>query len=37
MNVLDYTIAKEFPLTEEQNEIISYVLMRPQAVCAAQT
>lgn len=34
---MDYTIAKDFPLTEEQNEIISYMLQRPQAVCAAQT
>lgn len=37
MNVLDYTIAKEFPLTNEQNEIIDYLLKRPQAICAAQT
>ena len=33
----DYTIAKDFPLTDEQNEIISYMLQRPQAICAAQT
>lgn len=37
MNVLDYTIAKEFPLTDEQNEIIEFMLKKPQAVCAAQT
>lgn len=34
---MDYTIAKDFPLTEEQNEIIAYMLQRPQAICAAQT
>lgn len=35
--MVDYTIAKQFPLTEEQNEIIDYILKRPQAICAAQT
>lgn len=35
--MLDYTIAKQFPLTDEQNEIIDYMLQRPQAICAAQT
>lgn len=34
---MDYTIAKEFPLTEEQNEIISYMLSKSQAICSAQT
>lgn len=34
---MDYTIAKGFPLTEEQNEIIDYMLKRPQAICSAQT
>lgn len=33
----DYTIAKAFPLTDEQNEIIDYMIKRPQAICAAQT
>lgn len=37
MNVLNYTIAKEFPLTTEQNEIIDYMLKRPSCICAAQT
>lgn len=37
MNVLDYTVAKEFPLTVEQNEIIDFLLKRSHAVCAAQT
>ena len=37
VNVKDYTIAKQFPLTEEQNEIIDYMLQRPSAICAAQT
>lgn len=37
MSVQDYTIAKGFPLTEEQNEIIEYVLQRPMAICSAQT
>ena len=34
---MDYTIAKDFPLTDEQNEIIAYMLQRYQAICAAQT
>ena len=35
--MFDYTIAKEFPLTEEQNEIIDYMLKRDSAICCAQT
>lgn len=37
MNVLDYTVAKEFPLTAEQNEIVEYLLNKSCAICAAQT
>ena len=33
----DYTIATAYKLTDEQNEIIDYMLKRPQAICAAQT
>ena len=33
----DYTVAKDFPLTEEQNEIITFMLQRSSAVCSAQT
>lgn len=35
--MLNYTIAKKYPLTEEQNDVIDFMLKRPQAVCAAQT
>lgn len=35
--MIDYTIAKDFPLTDEQNEIIDWVIKKSQAVCAAQT
>lgn len=34
---MDYTIAKDFPLTQEQNEIIEYMLQRDSAICCAQT
>ena len=33
----DYTLAKDFPLTKGQNEIIEYMLQRPTAICGAQT
>jgi len=33
----DYTLRKEFPLTEEQNQIIDFMLQRPYCINAAQT
>lgn len=33
----DYTINKKFPLSEDQNEIIEFLLKRPYACNAAQT
>lgn len=33
----DYTINKKFPLSNDQNEIIEFLLQRPQACNAAQT
>ena len=35
--VSDYTLRKEFPLTDEQNEIIDFMIRRTKCVCAAQT
>lgn len=37
MGVRDFTLAKDFPLTEGQNEIIEYMIQRPTAICGAQT
>ena len=34
---MDYTLNKEFQLSKEQNEIIDFMIRRPQAVCGAQT
>ena len=34
---MNYTLRKEFPLTEEQNEIINFMIKRTECVCAAQT
>ena len=33
----DYTINKQFPLSDDQNEIIDFLLKRRHAVNAAQT
>lgn len=33
----NYTLRKKWPLTEEQNEIIDFMIKKPVAVCAAQT
>ena len=33
----DYTLNKEVPLTDTQNEIVGWLLARPTAVVAAQT
>lgn len=33
----DYTLAKDFPLSKEQNEMIDFGIRRPQAVLSGQT
>ena len=33
----DYTLNKQFPLTDDQNEIIEFMLSRNYCVNAAQT
>lgn len=33
----DYTLNKQFPLTDEQNEIVDFMLSRNYCVNAAQT
>lgn len=33
----DYTINKRFPLSDDQNEIVDFLLKRKHAVNAAQT
>lgn len=33
----DYTINKQFPLSDDQNEIVDFLLKRRHAVNAAQT
>lgn len=35
--MLDFTIAKDFPLSDEQNEVIDFMIRRSCAVCSAQT
>ena len=37
MSCRDYTIRKEFPLTEVQNEIVEFMLQRNKCINAAQT
>ena len=32
----NYTLRKDWPLTDDQNEIIDFMIKRPKAVCAAQ-
>ena len=34
MSNIDYTLRKEWPLTEEQNEIIDFMLKRNKAICS---
>lgn len=33
----DYTLSKEFPLKQEQNEMIDFAIRRPYAVISGQT
>jgi hypothetical protein len=33
----DYTLNKKYPLSDMQNEVIEFLLQRPQAVNACQT
>ena len=33
----DYTINKKYPLSDDQNEIVEFLLQRPYACNAAQT
>lgn len=37
MNCPDYTLSKEFPLKDEQNEMIDFAIRRPYAVISGQT
>lgn len=37
MNTINYTLRKDWPLTEEQNEIIDFMIQRNKCVCSAQT
>lgn len=37
MSSIDYTLRKEWPLTNDQNDIIDFMLRRPKCICAAQT
>ena len=37
MSSINYTLRKEFPLTDEQTEIIDFMIKRTKCVCAAQT
>lgn len=33
----NYTLRKEFPLTDEQNEVLDFMLKRNNAINASQT
>ncbi len=35
--MIDYTLRKDWPLTDDQNEIIDFMIKRNKAVCSAQT
>ena len=35
--MIDYTLRKDWPLTNDQNEIIDYMIKRNKAICSAQT
>lgn len=37
MSGINYTLRKDWPLTDDQNEIIDYMIRRNKAVCSAQT
>ena len=37
MSCRDYTVRKEFPLTDVQNEIVEFMLQRNKCINAAQT
>ena len=35
--MINYTLRKDWPLTDDQNDIIDFMIQRPKAVCSAQT
>ncbi len=35
--MIDYTLRKEYSLTDEQNEVLDYMLKRNKAINACQT
>ena len=37
MSGIDYTLRKDWPLTEEQNEIIDFMIKKNKCICSAQT
>lgn len=37
MKCSDYTLVKEFPLMQEQNEMIDFAIRRTEAVISGQT
>lgn len=37
MNCPDYTLVKDFPLMQEQNEMIDFAIRRTEAVISGQT
>ena len=34
---VNYTLRKDWPLTDDQNDIIDFMIRRTKCVCAAQT
>lgn len=34
---VNYTLRKEWPLTDDQNDIIDFMIKRNKCVCSAQT
>ena len=34
---MNYTLRREYPLTDEQNEVIDFLIKRTQAINACQT
>lgn len=37
MSGINYTLRKDWPLTEEQNEIIDFMIKKNKCICSAQT
>lgn len=37
MGRINYTLRKDWPLTDDQNEIVDFMIKKNKCICSAQT